>query len=121
MVMGVVVMDMVFLEMKVMEILWSDVFCHCWTMEIVETMEGIEKGKFVFSPLVRSKICFQPVGPFKEGDPLTIMCVATGGEPPPSVLWYKENQIIDRWEELIGLLVIYQQDPLILRIQDPES
>ena len=39
---------------------------------------------------------FQPVGPFKEGDPLTIMCVATGGEPPPSVLWYKENQIIDR-------------------------
>ena len=48
------------------------------------------------------KICFQPVGPFKEGDPLTIMCVATGGEPPPSVLWYKENQIIDRWEELIN-------------------
>jgi len=38
----------------------------------------------------------KPVGPFKEGDPLTIMCVATGGEPPPSVLWYKENQIIDR-------------------------
>ena len=41
-------------------------------------------------------VIFQPVGPFKEGDPLTIMCVATGGEPPPSVLWYKENQIIDR-------------------------
>ena len=56
-----------------------------------------------------------PVGPFKEGDPLTIQCVATGGErvrvqrnvtvphathltgePPPSVLWYRDNTIIDK-------------------------
>ena len=60
-----------------------------------------------------------PVGPFKEGDPLTIQCVATGGEaqilertvscvimchhltclagePPPSVLWYRDNAIIDK-------------------------
>jgi len=38
----------------------------------------------------------KPVGPFKEGDPLTIQCVATGGEPPPSVLWYRENEILDK-------------------------
>ena len=37
-----------------------------------------------------------PVGPFKEGDPLTIQCVAVGGEPPPSVLWYRDNTIIDK-------------------------
>jgi len=37
-----------------------------------------------------------PVGPFKEGDPLTIQCVATGGEPPPSVLWYRDSTIIDK-------------------------
>ena len=36
------------------------------------------------------------VGPFKEGDPLTIQCVAVGGEPPPSVLWYRDNTIIDK-------------------------
>ena len=55
------------------------------------------------------------MGPFKEGDPLTIQCVATGGElrlryqrelchhltclsgePPPSVLWYRDNTIIDK-------------------------
>ena len=48
------------------------------------------------------------MGPFKEGDPLTIMCVATGGEPPPSVLWYKENLIIDRWENTTSTCAIKQ-------------
>ena len=52
---------------------------------------------------------FQPVGPFKEGDPLTIMCVATGGEPPPSVLWYKENQIIDRSFRIMCALTTNRQ------------
>ena len=86
-----VVVDMVVLEMKMTMI------------EFVETFDVLERTKFGWclkkqcdDRKKKDRNFFQPVGPFKEGDPLTIMCVATGGEPPPSVLWYKENQIIDR-------------------------
>ncbi|XP_050738586.1 hemicentin-1-like [Eriocheir sinensis] len=35
------------------------------------------------------------VGPYHEGDLLVLTCVAQGGIPPPSVVWFKDTHLLD--------------------------
>lgn len=39
------------------------------------------------------------VGPYLEGDTPSLTCVARGGSPRPSVLWYKDAQLLDGYME----------------------
>ena len=33
--------------------------------------------------------------PFNEGSELSLVCKVTGGKPPPRVVWYLENRLLD--------------------------
>ncbi|XP_074599895.1 uncharacterized protein LOC141854197 [Brevipalpus obovatus] len=35
------------------------------------------------------------LGPYPEGSRLQLSCSAGGGKPPPSLIWYRDNQLID--------------------------
>ncbi|XP_071525087.1 uncharacterized protein [Panulirus ornatus] len=35
------------------------------------------------------------VGPYLEGDMVTLTCIAHGGRPRPSVMWYEQGQLLD--------------------------
>ncbi|KAF2363677.1 CD80-like immunoglobulin C2-set [Trinorchestia longiramus] len=35
------------------------------------------------------------VGPLHEGDTVTLTCVAQGGKPPPTVVWFEDTRLLD--------------------------
>ncbi|XP_021945127.1 nephrin isoform X2 [Folsomia candida] len=41
-------------------------------------------------------------GPYKEGDPMTLTCIASGGRPPPKVTWWRGGSLIDSSDKVIS-------------------
>ncbi|KAK4885040.1 hypothetical protein RN001_001311 [Aquatica leii] len=45
------------------------------------------------------KVSNYELGPYSEGDVITLTCIATGGVPVPKVTWWQENALLDDFSE----------------------
>ncbi|XP_063232164.1 nephrin-like [Bacillus rossius redtenbacheri] len=49
-----------------------------------------------------SHVAHYTIGPYNEGSSADVMCIATGGRPPPRVTWWLENALLDDSYETLG-------------------
>ena len=35
------------------------------------------------------------VGPYNEGDPLRLLCTSAGGQPRPTLTWWRDYTVVD--------------------------
>ncbi|KAK6639002.1 hypothetical protein RUM43_007272 [Polyplax serrata] len=51
----------------------------------------------------KSEVVTRPlVGPYFEGDTVTVTCLSHGGNPLPSLTWWVDNSVVDDTDEIVS-------------------